>query len=120
MHGALGMVGRELVVLAHVDEVEPLATVQLGLHLGDRAFFDVRLCFFNQFQKPRIVLHRSLTYSIPQAYLSLSLPEHSAEGKIDRKSTRLNSSHGYISYAVFCLKKKKKIYHQRTRNRYDT
>src|SRR2546429_782111 len=28
--------------------------------------------------------------------------------KSDRKSTRLNSSHGYISYAVFCLKKKKK------------
>src|SRR2546422_10128220 len=27
--------------------------------------------------------------------------------KADRKSTRLNSSHGYISYAVFCLKKKK-------------
>src|SRR5256884_3643717 len=27
-------------------------------------------------------------------------------GDIDRKSTRLNSSHGYISYAVFCLKKK--------------
>src|SRR2546422_7346164 len=33
---------------------------------------------------------------------SLSLPQ------LDRKSTRLNSSHGYISYAVFCLKKKKK------------
>src|SRR5256884_4143793 len=30
---------------------------------------------------------------------------------VDRKSTRLNSSHGYISYAVFCLKKK----NQRTR-----
>src|SRR2546422_6829784 len=30
----------------------------------------------------------------------------------DRKSTRLNSSHGYISYAVFCLKKKKP--HQET------
>src|SRR2546429_5717700 len=28
----------------------------------------------------------------------------------DRKSTRLNSSHGYISYAVFCLKKKKKTH----------
>src|SRR2546422_5226661 len=27
-------------------------------------------------------------------------------GSVDRKSTRLNSSHGYISYAVFCLKKK--------------
>src|SRR2546429_4517159 len=30
------------------------------------------------------------------------------EWTVDRKSTRLNSSHGYISYAVFCLKKKKK------------
>src|SRR2546422_5744086 len=32
----------------------------------------------------------------------------------DRKSTRLNSSHGYISYAVFCLKKKKKHYREHT------
>src|SRR4051812_49549238 len=31
-------------------------------------------------------------------------------GKVDRKSTRLNSSHMSISYAVFCLKKKKKEY----------
>src|SRR5687768_17974438 len=31
----------------------------------------------------------------------------------DRKSTRLNSSHGYISYAVFCLKKKKLHDHPR-------
>src|SRR2546422_4123869 len=31
----------------------------------------------------------------------------------DRKSTRLNSSHGYISYAVFCLKKKKNINYTR-------
>src|SRR2546422_10857126 len=30
-------------------------------------------------------------------------------GRTDRKSTRLNSSHGYISYAVFCLKKKKEL-----------
>src|SRR2546429_1170196 len=34
-------------------------------------------------------------------------PHHSGGGASDRKSTRLNSSHGYISYAVFCLKKKK-------------
>src|SRR5687768_18359115 len=45
-----------------------------------------------------------------------SLPEHLKPGLAgvidrDRKSTRLNSSHGYISYAVFCLKKKiHKIY----------
>src|SRR5690242_21322840 len=32
----------------------------------------------------------------------------------DRKSTRLNSSHMSISYAVFCLKKKKNLYHYRT------
>src|SRR5256884_1159340 len=30
----------------------------------------------------------------------------------DRKSTRLNSSHGYISYAVFCLKKKNYLFEQ--------
>src|SRR5687768_18103574 len=35
----------------------------------------------------------------------------SVVGGKDRKSTRLNSSHGYISYAVFCLKKKKKQNH---------
>src|SRR2546422_6100934 len=37
------------------------------------------------------------------------LDHHRLEERLgrDRKSTRLNSSHGYISYAVFCLKKKK-------------
>src|SRR2546422_4491714 len=35
--------------------------------------------------------------------------EFPAPGR-DRKSTRLNSSHGYISYAVFCLKKKNKTH----------
>src|SRR2546429_6331347 len=34
-------------------------------------------------------------------------PPDAAHHGRDRKSTRLNSSHGYISYAVFCLKKKK-------------
>src|SRR2546422_265579 len=35
-------------------------------------------------------------------------PQRHHQRFADRKSTRLNSSHGYISYAVFCLKKKKK------------
>src|SRR3989449_3156148 len=35
----------------------------------------------------------------------------SVDQALDRKSTRLNSSHGYISYAVFCLKKKKNNNH---------
>src|SRR2546422_2526483 len=41
----------------------------------------------------------------------------SARG-LDRKSTRLNSSHGYISYAVFCLKKKKKHKNTSTHKRH--
>src|SRR3712207_7082122 len=37
-------------------------------------------------------------------------PVSSSRPPVDRKSTRLNSSHANISYAVFCLKKKKKTY----------
>src|SRR2546429_6281802 len=47
---------------------------------------------------------------------------HSTERRLrrpsDRKSTRLNSSHGYISYAVFCLKKKKQQHHDFHSSRY--
>src|SRR5205809_6222792 len=49
-----------------------------------------------------------------------------SQHEVDRKSTRLNSSHGYISYAVFCLKKKnqkqpKQTYNQtQTNNHYRT
>src|SRR2546422_7944613 len=48
--------------------------------------------------------------------LSNGKPDHrfgdrrQSRARRDRKSTRLNSSHGYISYAVFCLKKKKRTY----------
>src|SRR2546422_4888635 len=54
-----------------------------------------------------------LRLSVPNL-LSLGISGYAFVGDdIDRKSTRLNSSHGYISYAVFCLKKKKKkIIHQ--------
>src|SRR5687768_18171040 len=60
-------------------------------------------------------LHQGATADAPR------LPRCTARGwrttlhveELDRKSTRLNSSHGYISYAVFCLKKKKKPAEQR-------
>src|SRR2546429_1549171 len=44
----------------------------------------------------------------PECGLVISRHSTTREGRAnrDRKSTRLNSSHGYISYAVFCLKKK--------------
>src|SRR5689334_24165198 len=48
----------------------------------------------------RAVLHR----------VGRQLVEHQRQGQ-DRKSTRLNSSHSSISYAVFCLKKKKKTHY---------
>src|SRR2546429_7420534 len=50
------------------------------------------------------------------ANLGVRREDHHADRPIlrDRKSTRLNSSHGYISYAVFCLKKKK---NNRTKSR---
>src|SRR5687768_18057569 len=44
----------------------------------------------------------------PKALVAVVLPDGGRAYLSDRKSTRLNSSHGYISYAVFCLKKKKK------------
>src|SRR6266705_1822987 len=48
--------------------------------------------------------------TLDEEFVTESLP-----GDVDRKSTRLNSSHRTISYAVFCLKKKTKPKHQRTR-----
>src|SRR2546422_7186280 len=53
---------------------------------------------------------------IIDAWVNLLRPAGGAGGSPtqDRKSTRLNSSHGYISYAVFCLKKKKKNLNRRT------
>src|SRR2546429_5791415 len=54
-------------------------------------------------------LARTLTKAYNDALQSvdlLVLPTQPMKAT-DRKSTRLNSSHGYISYAVFCLKKKK-------------
>src|SRR5687768_17734602 len=46
--------------------------------------------------------------SCEEVGMPFALPVHAMqfERARDRKSTRLNSSHGYISYAVFCLKKK--------------
>src|SRR5574337_1327431 len=55
---------------------------------------------------PYTTLFRSGSYKYKRC---LILADGFYEWKADRKSTRLNSSHHSISYAVFCLKKKKKI-----------
>src|SRR2546422_6751871 len=64
-------------------------------------------------------LHPHDVEVLPPFELHLEL---GAVGRGDRKSTRLNSSHGYISYAVFCLKKKtpKSAAAATTRKRYVT
>src|SRR2546429_6240234 len=49
---------------------------------------------------------RSDWYAVDATYPT----ERERQSEGDRKSTRLNSSHGYISYAVFCLKKKNYIH----------
>src|SRR5205809_5477363 len=53
----------------------------------------------------RSMLHQMKEFMDKQGQDSFSAVD--TEQFTDRKSTRLNSSHGYISYAVFCLKKKK-------------
>src|SRR2546426_7724515 len=55
---------------------------------------------------PYTTLFRSIWPS--QSVAFIPLPDHTCTKRTDRKSTRLNSSHLVISYAVFCLKKKKK------------
>src|SRR2546429_6884357 len=62
---------------------------------------------------PYTTLFRSLGMRPPQppAVLPRGFRFAATACGLDRKSTRLNSSHGYISYAVFCLKKKKKTAH---------
>src|SRR2546429_2428210 len=63
---------------------------------------------------PRVRVHTLITLGF--FFTTVTLPAYVILGYwfllqllfgTDRKSTRLNSSHGYISYAVFCLKKKK-------------
>src|SRR2546422_5023104 len=54
------------------------------------------------------VRQRRARVQLSRAVTLLLLVHYSLTQTGDRKSTRLNSSHGYISYAVFCLKKKKK------------
>src|SRR2546422_5948327 len=49
----------------------------------------------------------SAAWVVPPFEVTRSRSTSGASSDADRKSTRLNSSHGYISYAVFCLKKKK-------------
>src|SRR2546422_4234663 len=77
-------------------------------------------CIFEHDIVDEIVVVGKLLQEVGHQPLAEPSFAHALELRQDRKSTRLNSSHGYISYAVFCLKKKKKRPHitsQRTHYR---
>src|SRR3712207_7255683 len=73
------------------------------------------------FRSRRHVVDRDRERAVPDAVRAGDVPQHELDlvdavreprgvERQDRKSTRLNSSHANISYAVFCLKKKKSEY----------
>src|SRR2546430_16900794 len=87
----------------------------LHLHVRRRAAPDAFFFFFNDTATTEIYtlsLHDALPISLRWVLrhqfliLLLTLGTIVLNGYLDRKSTRLNSSHSQISYAVFCLKKK--------------
>src|SRR2546422_6315103 len=90
----------------------------LGCHFFDRGIDKILFFFFNDTATTEIYtlsLHDALPISpmviaFGLGALLLGVGSFAAWSwkRRDRKSTRLNSSHGYISYAVFCLKKKKR------------
>src|SRR2546429_5499682 len=65
-----------------------------------RSFLSLLLLAFALVAAPLVVAFYNAAVYVEQL---------AGQSQTDRKSTRLNSSHGYISYAVFCLKKKKMI-----------
>jgi len=89
-----------------LEELQAMSADDLkmdNLELGDESLRSAQLhqkylTIYNNFRQ--LVLMNEGTYNV----LKRKKWEYTV---VDRKSTRLNSSHGYISYAVFCLKKKK-------------
>src|SRR5438552_8996433 len=77
-------------------------------------FADVERCGRNHIGE---VLGADLNHQVRVGHLAPELGLDEITFKADRKSTRLNSSHQIISYAVFCLKKKKKKIDKKKRTR---
>src|SRR5687768_18108829 len=90
----------------------PYTTLFRSILDGEIVAFSDRILPFAIIQKRlgRRQVSAKLMSDAPVVYFAFDLlyldGEVLFEVPLDRKSTRLNSSHGYISYAVFCLKKK--------------
>src|SRR3712207_8833306 len=69
----------------------------------------VPICFFDRIQRFEARQHAEHAVESASAWLTVHVAaghDGQPHGQSDRKSTRLNSSHANISYAVFCLKKR--------------
>src|SRR5690606_39466744 len=73
---------------------------------SDHRELDFGLGFKSVDAGPLAIKRTSLAGNLRNNLVALDLASFHQEERIDRKSTRLNSSHVKISYAVFCLKKK--------------
>src|SRR2546430_6900549 len=83
------------VLFSHPKDFTPVCTTELGYMARLKPEFERRNCKIAALSVDRVEDHARWLDDI--------------KAVTDRKSTRLNSSHSQISYAVFCLKKKKKI-----------
>src|SRR2546422_5432967 len=82
-----------------------------GMSAIDKAGTPLPDATLESIRRTGLALKGPLTTPVGGGYRSVNVAlrqEFDLYANVDRKSTRLNSSHGYISYAVFCLKKKKK------------
>src|SRR5256885_3921910 len=104
---------------SHSAVVRPAAIggFALGLGLTNECNLACSFCYRDPARTDRLSLEqvRSVMESLPVLSVNLGTGENGMHPRFreiltDRKSTRLNSSHLVISYAVFCLKKKKKKY----------
>src|SRR5687768_18175159 len=93
------------------NEVETtIALIQKDLENFNKLFSKIDVTV-EQMREVNVNINRLLSLHeqrLEELHKTDKFLEIQLEKNVDRKSTRLNSSHGYISYAVFCLKKKKK------------
>src|SRR5690606_6882446 len=110
------------------DDSDAVSTLQKEIKAAENllvAISDAHILAFNDFLAEALALHRQFKRRIVVFFLDAFFDFiktlntrlllggtrfRSAANPLDRKSTRLNSSHVKISYAVFCLKKKKKTH----------
>src|SRR3989449_3013006 len=109
-HAALTELVRELVrprgVTGHHRDAHQIRRV-LEIDLPDRLVLDLGIPMLRRVGRDgrQTELGKPDRLSLARPEMVRVLPRIGVHQQQDRKSTRLNSSHGYISYAVFCLKK---------------